>query len=261
MIILFTVCGRAGSKGLKNKNLKNMLGAPLLYYTLSVIDLYVREKRAEDDVFVCVNSDSRELRGLACRQKSVPIYPIERCAELSGDRVAKALVIRDCLEKAAAHFNVRPDIVVDLDITSPIRTLRDVRDAIEKKRRDRDFDIVFSVVPSRRSPFFNMVMRSEEDDRYSLIVPSGFTARQSTPKTYDMNASIYAYESGFLSGRPAPRLFDGKNAIIEMRDTAVLDIDSEEDFELMEVIVRHLLETWPEFESVYKNARRLSEGS
>ncbi len=261
MNILFTACGRAGSKGLKNKNLKNMLGTPLLYYTLSVIDLYAREKRAEDNIIVCVNSDSKELLELACRQRFLPVYPIERCAELSGDRVAKALVIKDCLEKAAGHFNVKPDIVVDLDITSPIRTVQDVSGAIEMKRSGRDFDIVFSAVPSRRSPYFNMVIRNEEDDRYSLVVPSGFTARQSVPKTYDMNASIYVYESRFLSERSAPRLFDGKNTIIKMRDTAVLDIDSEEDFELMEVIVRHLLESWPAFKSVYNNAYRLSEGS
>ncbi|MDD3706486.1 MAG: acylneuraminate cytidylyltransferase family protein, partial [Clostridiaceae bacterium] len=38
--ILFTICGRAGSKGIKNKNLRDFLGYPLPYYTISAIDLY-----------------------------------------------------------------------------------------------------------------------------------------------------------------------------------------------------------------------------
>ena len=43
MNILFTVCGRAGSKGLKNKNLSLFLGHPLLYYPLSLIDLFIKK--------------------------------------------------------------------------------------------------------------------------------------------------------------------------------------------------------------------------
>lgn len=37
MKILFTICGRAGSKGFKNKNLKKMNGVPLVFYTLASI--------------------------------------------------------------------------------------------------------------------------------------------------------------------------------------------------------------------------------
>ena len=41
MNILFTICGRAGSKGFKNKNLKEMNGVPLVYYTLAAIKAYI----------------------------------------------------------------------------------------------------------------------------------------------------------------------------------------------------------------------------
>ena len=43
MNLLFTICGRAGSKGIKNKNIKNFLDKPLALYSLSVIDLYLKE--------------------------------------------------------------------------------------------------------------------------------------------------------------------------------------------------------------------------
>ena len=59
MNILFTICGRAGSKGFKNKNLKKLNGIPLVYYTLSVIRLYM-DKHMENQVTVALNTDSKE---------------------------------------------------------------------------------------------------------------------------------------------------------------------------------------------------------
>ena len=60
MNILFTICGRAGSKGFKNKNLKEMRGVPLVFYTLATIKEYV-ERHNEDRVTVALNTDSQTL--------------------------------------------------------------------------------------------------------------------------------------------------------------------------------------------------------
>ncbi len=57
MKILFTVCGRAGSKGFKNKNLKEMNGIPLVYYTLAVIRLF-KDNHSDDCITVALNTDS-----------------------------------------------------------------------------------------------------------------------------------------------------------------------------------------------------------
>ena len=71
MNILFTVCGRAGSKGFKNKNLKKLNGIPLVYYTLSAIRLYM-DKHETDNVTVALNTDSEELKQLVNVQDIVP---------------------------------------------------------------------------------------------------------------------------------------------------------------------------------------------
>ena len=42
MRILFTICGRAGSKGIRNKNLREFAGKYLAHYTVSAIDLYLK---------------------------------------------------------------------------------------------------------------------------------------------------------------------------------------------------------------------------
>lgn len=65
MAILFTVCGRAGSKGFQSKNLKDFLGVPLVYYTLAAIRLW--QQRADEEIDVVLNTDSEALCGIVTR--------------------------------------------------------------------------------------------------------------------------------------------------------------------------------------------------
>lgn len=110
-------------------------------------------------------------------------------------------------------------------------------------------DVTTSVVAARRNPYFNQLKKAEKG--YQKVCNSGFTARQQAPEIYDMNASIYAYDPDFLvSGM---QILDGYVEIVEMYDTAVLDLDHENDMELMEVIAKYLFEKKEEFEEIYDN--------
>ena len=66
---------------------------------------------------------------------------------------------------------------------------------------------------------------------------------------------IYVFERKFLANNKTGILWDGKIGISKMMDTGILDIDSEEDFRLMEVIAHHLYENYPDFAAV-RNAIR-----
>ena len=159
MNLLFTVCGRAGSKGVVGKNLREFCGIPLVWYTLSAISLY-RERYASEDDFIqtTLNTDSDDLIRLASGTTE-EIFTIYRARELAGDRVPKVSVIRDCLDRTEAACEKMFDMVVDLDITSPLRTVEDIYRAVQKKASRPESDVVFSVAPARRNPCFNMVRR------------------------------------------------------------------------------------------------------
>ena len=58
--LLITICGRAGSKGFKNKNLKTFCGHPLVYYSLSAAELFIK-KHPELHIDIALNTDSPEL--------------------------------------------------------------------------------------------------------------------------------------------------------------------------------------------------------
>lgn len=254
MQILFTLCGRAGSKGFKNKNLKMFLDRPLLFYSVAAINGYIKTHQ-EDVIDTVLNTDSEKLISLMTTQKQIDFEIIRREISLGGDTVPKVAVIRDCLVRMEKLKNRKYDMVVDLDITSPLRTIKNVENAIQKKYSRKDVDVVFSVTESRRNPYFNMVKK--DNGFYSKAIASNFTARQQAPKFFDMNASIYAYSPDALMNKEPGVFFNDKCDIIEMKDTGILDIDSEEDFELMQVIAGYLFENDAEFGELRKNIQGL----
>ena len=247
--ILFTICGRAGSKGILNKNLREFCGKPLAHYTVSAIDLYLR-RHPETEADIVVNSDSEELLELVERFGTRPVERIERDESLSGDTVGKVDVIRDCLRRMEQRRATRYDMVVDLDITSPLRTVEDIEKVVAMQY-STGADVTTTVTTARRNPYFNQLKRT--DHGVKKVIESNCTARQQAPEIFDMNASIYAYSPAFLAREIG--LLDGYVEIVEMYDTGILDLDHENDFELMEVIAAYLFRINDSFAEILRNIR------
>ena len=248
MRILFTICGRAGSKGIKNKNISNFCGKPLPLYSLSAIDLYLKSVEDELEYDIVVSTDSPELIEIMTHNSIRAVSIINRCEELSGDVIGKISVINDCLNQMEERNSYTYDMVVDLDITSPLRTVEDLKNVIDR-HIDTGADVTTSVVPARRNPYFNQLMRTEKG--YKKVIESNFTSRQQAPDIYDMNASIYAYKPEYL--RSGKGVLEGYVECIEMYDTGILDLDHVNDFELMQVIAEYLFKTNIEFQRIYDN--------
>ena len=251
MNILFTLCGRAGSKGVKGKNARDFLNIPLAWYSMAGIALYSERFLAPTDhVDIVLNTDSEDLVNLVKSVKDLDVAVLRRDESLAGDRVPKVAVILDCLNRSESLFGVEYDVVVDLDITSPLRTVHDIKNSVDKKVSRKETDVVYSVAPSRRNPFFNMV--KEENGFFCKAIPSKFTTRQEAPVFYDMNASIYAYSPKALREKEHATFFNSNCDAVVMADTGILDIDSEEDYELMQVIARYLFDNRAEFKEIFK---------
>lgn len=247
MDILFTICGRAGSKGVKNKNIREFLGFPLPFYTASIIDLFIK-KNSQYNCDIVLNTDSSDLISLFNDKLNMNIHIIQRSVDLSQDSTPKINVIQNSYSTIKKRLNKNYDFIVDLDITSPLRTLENLEELVEKKIKS-NADTIFSVTESRRNPYFNMVVETENG--YERVIKSNYNTRQEAPKIYDMNASMYAISTELLINGQG--IFDSKCDIIKMLDTGVLDIDSETDFELMQVIAMHLYNKVSELSIVKEN--------
>ena len=248
MNILFTICGRAGSKGIKNKNIREFCGKPLPYYTISAIELFLKNTSLEFDADIVVNTDSKELIELMQKNNMRSVEIINRSDDLAGDLVGKIAVIEDCLNKIQERLNKEYDVVIDLDITSPLRTISDLEKLVSVHLETKA-DVTTSVVPARRNPYFNQVMRVGKG--FKKVIDSNYTARQQAPEIYDMNASMYAYKPEFL--KSGKNVLDGYVECIEMYDTGILDLDHVNDFEIMEVVAKYLYDTNKQFAAIREN--------
>lgn len=233
MNILVTICGRGGSKGVKNKNIRKFLGYPLILYTISAAEM-LKNNLKNYNVDIVINSDSWDINELA--KKTKVCETIVRPKELAQDGTPKVNVIRHSVNFMEEKNNKKYNYVIDLDITSPLRSVNDIQNCLEKLMRSDQYDVIFSVAPSRRNPYFNMI---EVNDGFAhKIKTSNYVARQQTPQVYDMNASIYVYKRDSIINKLKSAVFDGNCGIYTMKDTYVLDIDSEDDFEIMELLAK-----------------------
>lgn len=231
MNILVTVCARGGSKGLPGKNIKPLLGKPLILHT---IDLALKWPKGTN---VWVSTDSKEIADVA-KTSGIEI-PILRPKELAEDSTPKMPVLTHALKAAEAHFKKQFDFVVDLDPTSPIRRLEDIEKGWEHFNKT-NCEICFSVVRARKNPYFNMVERDAQGN-VKLVRPDlgGTARRQAAPQVYDMNASVYIFKRQFLINAPT-LLWEGKTEFFEMPVESGFDIDEQRDFIVTEAMMKYL---------------------
>ena len=210
--VLITICGRAGSKGFKNKNLKIFDGHPLSYYSLSAAELFIRS-RPDLAVDVCLNTDSGLLIDVITK-KYPEVTVLPRPEELCGDIVPKMPVYQYSLRQMEQKKGYEYDTLIDLDITSPLRQTGDIEGAYEVKASRPDLDLIFSVTPSRRTPYMNMAKLA--GDHVEKVIDHHNTARQQTPPVFDINASIYVFERRFLIENTTGFVYDAESATYKM---------------------------------------------
>src|SRR5208283_5400612 len=107
MTRLCTICCRAGSKGVKNKNIRDLLGKPLIAYSI----LQAKESGLFDSVVV--SSDSKEILETAKRYGAD--FFIDRPAVLATDEAPKLPVIQHCVLETEKNAAKTFSVIVDLD--------------------------------------------------------------------------------------------------------------------------------------------------
>jgi len=227
--ILLTVAARGGSKGVKNKNIRMLCGAPLIAYTIIQAKKWGRAER-----IIC-STDSDEIASIA-RQYGADV-PFIRPPELATDESGKIEVLRHAVKAVEREDGIVYPIIVDLDVTAPVRKVSDIDEALQLFQEKRP-KTIFSVVPSRKNPYFNMV-ELDDENRAVLVkaLDSTVRRRQDAPRVYDMNASIYVYNRDYLLDESTQSAISDRSFVFVMDELSAFDIDSELDFQFIEFLV------------------------
>lgn len=222
-----TICARGGSKGVPNKNIRLLDGKPLIAHTI--------ERARESGLFACiaVSSDSEAI--LEAAKAWGADHLIRRPDEMATDKAAKIPAIRHCLEEAERLSGLQPRTFVDLDATSPLRSVEDIRGAVALLE-SRGVSSVITGTSARRSPYFNLVEEGEDGVvRISKTLDRPVVRRQDAPRCFDMNASIYVWDRDVFIADPA--IFYRDTLIFEMPELRSPDIDSELDFKWVQFLM------------------------
>lgn len=231
MNILITICARGGSKGIPGKNIKLLHGKPLLCYTIEVAQHFAT---LHGNTTVALSTDSEEIARVAAEYGLQSNY--KRPDYLANDTCGKIDAIKDIVFYSEQQKGEAFDYVLDLDVTSPLRTLDDLNLAFAQIQCDKNAVNLFSVSESGRNPYFNQV-EQKVNGYYSLVksLEGGVLSRQTAPKVYDMNASFYFYRRRFFN-------MDYKGAVtdcslIYLMPHICFDLDHPIDFEILSFLL------------------------
>jgi CMP-N,N'-diacetyllegionaminic acid synthase len=235
MNALITIAGRAGSKGLPGKNIRPFCGKPLVFWSIDHALEFEKKALGYDDVDIIVNSDSLSLLALVNSHYYGLVRTMSRPKELCIDEAGKMDVLRYTLKQSGQHDYY--DQVIDLDITNPTRRAFDIR-AMAEMQREYEVDSVLSVVPARRSPYFNQVEGMSGASRVSKTLPGNnipfILRRQDCPTVWDLNCCIYVYDRAWLENEKHIHPLSDNSMIYTMPDYSFCETDTLMDFELAE---------------------------
>ena len=227
--ILCTICAREDSKGLKSKNLISLLGKPLIHHTID------QAKRIKAFTKIVISSNSKKIIDIS--KKKVD-HCINRPEKLSNDYSSKIEAIKHALLISEKKFKVIFDTVIDLDVTSPLRSKADINKALDIFFKKKPGNLV-SGNQARKNPYFNQV--TYKKNYLGLVCKSKrrIVRRQDAPKIYDLNASIYIWNRmNLLSSK---KLITKNTIFFQMPYSRSIDIDDEFDFMMVKYILKNNL--------------------
>lgn len=227
MNILGIICARGGSKGVPNKNIRNLVGKPLIAYTISTMRKWGRASK------IITSTDSPKIAKIANEYGAET--PFLRPKKLATDVAPKIPVIQHALKFCEKHYKTKFDIIIDLDPTAPLRTVNDLEKGLEQFIQTKP-QVLYSVTTAKKNPYFNMVELDEQGNAHlSKRIESEYFRRQDAPTVYEINGSFYIFDRNHLI--TAKGLHCERERVYVMDEIASVDIDREIDFKFIEFLL------------------------
>lgn len=219
--ILAIIPARSGSKGIKDKNIKKLMGKPLIGYT---IEAAIKSNIFDD---IVVSTDSKIYADISIEFGAT--VPFLRPSKISGDEATTA----DTIIHSINELNKQYDYFVLLQPTSPLRDEDDIKGCIDMVI-DNDLNSAVSVTELDHS----LNICNTLDSTLSLenfLKPKDNLRRQDLEKFYRINGAIYiSCVTNYLN---TLNFYGSRSKAYIMEREKSIDIDTELDFNFVEFLL------------------------
>ncbi len=226
--VLAVIPARSGSKGLKDKNIKDLCGKPMMVYSI--------EAALKSGIFdtIHVSTDSEKYKNIALDYGAD--VPFLREETLSTDFANSWDVVRFVVseyEKRGKNF----DIIVLLQPTSPLRTAENIIDAYDMMM-ERHAKAVISVCEPDHSPLWADTISSDGNMKGFIKREYRGIPRQALPLYYIVNGAIYIIRRDILNADMSDIYDNECYAYVMSRENSV-DIDNELDYRMASFMIQY----------------------
>lgn len=225
--ILALIPARGGSKGLPGKNIKPLMGEPLIVWTIR----QAKNSRYIDNIIV--STDDEEIAEISKKYKAqVPFLRPKELATDDAKSIDAVLHTIGWMKKNNKSF----DLIVLLQCTSPFRISEDIDRAIELLFFKKAQAIV-SVCKTKHHPYCANKLR-ENGCMKDFLKPEVINKnRQELPNFYRINGAIYLAYCDYIQKQKS--FFSDNTFAYVMPQERSLDIDDEIDFIFAEALAKH----------------------
>ncbi len=230
--VLAIIPARSGSKGVKDKNIKELNGKPLIAYTIEAC------RRADVFSDIIVSTDSKNYAEIA--EKYGASVPFLRPEHLAADETSANSVILSVLEQMKGSGKVYDSFML-LQPTSPLRNERHIKESLELFNKT-EAETIISICRQSQPSYLNVMLKRNKSKEMLFVnkrLKKGLTRRQDNRQEYRINGAIYLtgtslflkYKS-FFKGNIYPYIMD---------EVYSVDIDDEYQFRYASFLIKELL--------------------
>jgi CMP-N-acetylneuraminic acid synthetase len=231
MNIVCLICARGNSKGLKNKNILDFNGVPLIARTIN------QAKGLNIFNNIVVSSDSQKIINIS-NKFGAEVY-FKRPNRFAKDNSSEIDVWRHAINFFKKNF-IPIDILVCLPCTSPLRKNIDIIKAVNLYKKSK-CDAIIGITESARNPYFNMIKLNESKNAELLIKhKKNISRRQDAPKIFDITTNFFVINPIFVLDKKNKNYMDGVVKTINIDKLNSIDIDSKLDFEIAKALDKKL---------------------
>jgi N,N'-diacetyl-8-epilegionaminate cytidylyltransferase len=218
------IFARGGSKSVPRKNIKELCGKPLIYYSIRLA------QKLNNIEKIYVSTDDSDISRIS---ENFGADIIKRPYNLASDSSPEFSSWKHGVEYIGNNCS-DSDIFISLPTTAPLRNIEDVNKCIGALNQNTDF--VIGITKSNHSPYFNMVSKNKFG-YLSLLNGNNesIRRRQDAPPIFNITTVAYVTRIGYI--RKYDNIFEGKLKGVAIPEDRSIDIDSELDFEIAKFLM------------------------